>query len=907
MQDERIRLSSTDSVNSVDKDNFVDVEFSQHTKVFPFPNISDTIDQREVFESERENSKKYRLIVTINPYCTNVLFNAVTEIVQNEGTDVLDDLVIVDNKGIKPDVGDDYVIQGKNENVTNTDMVRNTEYSNGKTPFVYHCGYDIFNNHILRNQSFKLVNPIGSSLRDTYNTIRDMMRYSDGQEVPLYRRTDINNIDIDKNTGKPYKNKHLYLKDDILTVTDSINANLSENNGWYGFYNRSSIPSCKRDSDTSKDWKDMKISKVFNTEDTPACGFIEMYPDSSLYSFNPKYNSFQNREEQNWDICLTYPYKHILTKDDGNNLQLVYDGDINGLLLASYKQTYGTSGQEIILFRSYVKHNLNVDDKFKLYYIENGGSEFKEIKDVVFSVTNVGDLDSNNIEYYFYTNNIQDIRDIFGLKENDKLEENKYTFRFVKIVNDMECKYYYRKFRKLPNFRYKKEELTEEVARNEEEFKEYLKKNCQKDEKTLLFNKEQYQLAFAQTNYGDTASQITFTDTIDLSKLVDNLGRPLTEIYLTIIKRNKGYKEWYDNDKNLEDIEYSHCFGELTSGIEMHIEKDDRLDSIIKKRRLLNDVSTLSKDGVYSGEVGETLDNDITLEDTEEFYGDVVELDTSNMRETVLSDVCFRFNTLQRETDFTTTNLNCGVFSFDEIETDDYDRDGFVCETYKADDINGNGKTTFRREGYYYKAHYPIKVRAFGRIEESSDIDIDVISCNPRQAGGLFIEVVSRLRSGVTSGSVVYVCNKQKPEEKYRLLVNSVLSNVRFLLNPMDKNDNDTYKSVFELVEMLNDTEHWQLRLKNIDIPSYAYEVKDNMFLWRNVLSVGNKDAIDLTEYPFANGHFYIHKDINFYLKRQDPFGWNGLQASDVWPNDPYGNVKKPSNYTYKDETNVIC
>lgn len=99
------------------------------------------------------------------------------------------------------------------------------------------------------------------------------------------------------------------------------------------------------------------------------------------------------------------------------------------------------------------------------------------------------------------------------------------------------------------------------------------------------------------------------------------------------------------------------------------------------------------------------------------------------------------------------------------------------------------------------------------------------------------------------------------------------------------------------------------IRLRNIDIPQYAYEVggNSNIFIWRDILSVGDKDANELIEYPFANGHFYVNKDINFFLKRQDPFGYNGLYSSKLSPNDVFGNVKKENIYEYKDETNIVC
>lgn len=986
MQEEYIRLTSTDSVNSVNKEAFVNVELQQHTKVFPFPSISETIDQREVFEQEREDSTKYRLILTINPYCTNVLFNAITEIVQHEGTNEVGKLIIASDSGIKPSIKN-YTIQGKTDNVTNTDMVRNTEYANGDDPFVYHCGYDIFNNHILRNKSFKLVNPLtGNSykfqnttdknkIKNNFNTIRDIMRYSDGKEIKLTRRTDVKTIQGVENSDSQNYARHLYLKDDILSLIDSINANMSEQNGWWGFYNRSSIASC----DFKKnEWQDMKISKIFNgkyfdgsqEQEHMACEFIEMYPDSTLYSFNPKYNVLQNREEQNWDICITYPYD----KDDGENKILIKgstdesDNDgkpiyVNGLLLANYKQTKGTSGQDILLFRSLVKHNLKVGDKFKLFYSPRNykaESHFKEIKDRQFEVVNIGNLEGDYLDYYFYINGINDLKEILGYGEDEKINSEDFYFRFIKVINDRDCKYYYRKFKKLPNFKFKKMELTEDVASDKEKFEKYVSENCKdlNNDDMLLFQKEQYPLAFAKTIYNDSITQVTFTDTIEIDKIKDNLGRPLTEIFVTIIKRNKGHELWYEKSKkDLENIEFSHCFGTLNSGLEIHTEWSD--DIVLKNTR-----AKISDCTVITTTDGESLDKDITIED-DVFYGDVVELDTYNMVENVLSDVHFRFNTEQREHDFNNDDdLNCGKFIYDEIMGDDYDHDrgnkndnksGWHCAQYDMDCINDTGveeeeqicdnvdlakRTTYRPEGYHYKAHYPIKVREFGSMRQGSHKDITISSCRPRQAGGMFIEVVSTLRSGANSGNIVYLCDDMK-QEMIPLTINSVLSNVRFLVNPMKPND-DNYKNIFEICNGLlysertieefmekwvdeDGNEHFAeehekgttikdysmpkyvLRLKNYDIPSYAYKVATNVYLWRDVLNVGNKDTVELTEYPFANGHFYINKDINFFLKRQDPFGYNGLYSESKYPNDIYGNVKKTSNYEYKDEKNRIC
>ena len=47
-------------------------------------------------------------------------------------------------------------------------------------------------------------------------------------------------------------------------------------------------------------------------------------------------------------------------------------------------------------------------------------------------------------------------------------------------------------------------------------------------------------LAFAKNIYSDNLSQVVFTDDIKIKLLKDNLGRPLSDIYLTVLKNNAG-------------------------------------------------------------------------------------------------------------------------------------------------------------------------------------------------------------------------------------------------------------------------------------------------------------------------------------------------------------------------------
>ena len=938
MQEERIRLSGTNSVKSVDKNNLVDVELQHHTRLFPFSDVKETINEREVFEKERSECTKYRLITTINPYCSNILFNALTEVVRNEGTDKPSELQIAsDNNDIslKSDV-----VRGKYEYLKRIDFIRNTEYSGLEKPFVYHCGFDIFNNHTLRKNTFKVVNKLKegtkSEVRNEYNTIRDYMRYENGDDVMLYKRNS-----LDGELRKPTTPRHLYQKDDILKISDSIDANLFENFGWFGFANRSTICVGEKDKETNK-FKPLGNHKTINDDGSE---FIEMYPDSSLYSFNPKYNNLQNREEHNWDICLTYPYENESGVDnilingvlEGNSGNL-----INALLLASAKQVTLSSGQDVILFRSYVKHGLKVGDEIKLFFGKNTNAaktEYKEIASQTFLVRNVGDLKNNNREYYFYIDNQATFLESLGVTEY----KGNYSFRFIKLNNGIECKYYIRKFKKIPNFKFKKEMLNDDILSNKEKFVNYIERNCKRGGKMIGFSKEIYPLAFSQTVYSDKKTQITFTDSIDIDKIRDNIGRPLTEIFLTIIKRNKGYGKWYNvekSERDLKEIEFSHCFGELSCGflIDSGTTKS-KID--LFNRRKLSDVTTIgSHFGVNKlgeNEFGIPLKRDIKIDD-DVFYGDLVEFEPFNIKENVLTDVNFRFNTNQRDMLFSEKNniLSQNQFIVDEILTDDYDFQGFLCEEYNLKEKNLN----YRPEGYYYKPHYPISVRDFGDIQQGSHKEIMVVSCRPKQVHGMFIEVVSSRIINAVNGAKIYLCDDYE-NLMIPLSINGNVSSVRFLINPMSPTDNN-YKSVFDIVSGLrfstikikNVGEEWvdengdthiaesgdvgttvddyskqkyKLRFLNEDIPNYAYKVDDNHYIWRDVVNKRLNVLNDKEEYPFANGHFYIMQDINFYLKRQDPYGYNGLYDKDKWPSDIFGKHKKVSYYEYKDEKLNIC
>lgn len=931
----KIRLNITTSVNSVNVDNFVDVELKQSTKLLPHTDTVDKVNIYEVFEEERSKSDKYRLIFTINPICTNVLFNTLTEVVKFEGEGKKTDKVVLVENGSPISVSN---AMGDN-NPDRVQMIKNTEYSNDKLGYVYHCGYDIFNNHILRNTTFKQVNTLKGSGNDSnqtgnpayrkiFNTIGDVMRYGDGDVVKYNKRVNVSSA------PRPNLNKHLYEYSDILSITDSINQNLIEEKGWFGFTNGMNINSKLYTGSNGNIWGDsLNINKVINRQ--KACEFIDMYPDRSLFSFNPKVNKKEKRLEHNWKMCLTYPY------DITYNHLLVYGDGVNGLDCYSCIRTSGLSGEDVLVFRTTCKHGLKATDSIVLYATTPDGKTTR-IPDAI-TIKDTGDLNKKYRDNYFYVLNHDILNHVFGddWEFNFSQDElNKINFRMKHIIGDFESDYYIRLFKKIPNFKHSKKEFTEEIGANRKMFDEFVKENatvcnktvvgnCPDDDLYMLdFNYDLYQLAFASTIYSDKSSQVTFTDTIDLSHIKDKSGKPVTEIYLTIIKNNSGWDKWYlgDNQRNDDSVEFSHCFGKITSGFNLLNVKRDKSSSIKNKDDIrFSDVHKLHNlASSYPIVSSIPLEDNITISGSTKWYsgkaehdifwGDLVEFNKSQVKEIVLEKVCHRFNTTQRELDenyFTSTGANPDILKkwntlkFDEITADDYDKANFTVSTTNITDYNGL-YVNQRPEGYYYEPHYPVMVK-----ELSSQIQQDALITFTVSENGIspdnysnnqgYAKVKVNVKHNLSEGDYIRVTNRS--DKSYSLgIIENILSPTEFLIN---------YPKIYNFPTFKENVESGSLLLikTNSKIPSYATNLNDGSqrYLWREVQRVGDVNNTVLPEYPFTNGCFYIHNNINFYLRRQDPHNYNNLYYSN-FPNDVPGKVESGNDdYEYINEDEVLC
>lgn len=356
-----------------------------------------------------------------------------------------------------------------------------------------------------------------------------------------------------------------------LSFRDSIYKNLTENDGWYGYYekNKNLISPCK---------------------------FIDLEPNRGLFSFNSK------NLDKNWYITITYPHSKV-----NDNLT-------NGGLLVTTINKVVINKETLFCFGTPLKHNLSIGDQIEI----SGISPI--VLNGKYDVVGLG-FDNTLLDYYFLLK--LEVSNVF-LTANS---------RFSKIINDVKSEYYIRKFKKI------KMVSGALVSNNDYEI---------------------YPLAFSNNIFNDKISQFIFNENIDITDLVDNLNRPLSEIYVTIIKANNS------------------GFSNVKSGFDLKNIGTDNLSDI---RRITN-LNNLE------------LDSNVTISD-DYFLGDVVEYNKNELVETTLCNINHRFNTTNR------------------------DNGGTIVDPIDNSVLNlGN-----RYEGYYYNPHNKIQIREFSSYIETGDLN----------------------------------------------------------------------------------------------------------------------------------------------------------------------------------------
>lgn len=862
----KIFLEKNRSKFSTNKPNKIWTELDTTTKTMQGSGLLGDFSLFDQYNAERDACDKFRLIFTINPICSNVLFNMKTEVIQNEGSE---DVIVLDDNGIDPK--DIKCADGSSANciVNTTDVnlrqaIKDTEYSHPKNGgFVYHCGIDIFDNHMLRSDGFVHVNKISDKEdknfadeeREVFNTIKDYMR--DGEGLVVYNAVNPNKF---ADPNKRYEKLRLYGMDNTLTFKRAYLSKLKEKDGWVGFYNPSNINI--KNSDKVDEFGNEVLVNTMLANNKP-CEFIDLYPDRSLYSFIPKYNKYKDRIEKNWDYCITYPY----AKDSAKVAEVCSGG--GGAIRVDFVEGHNASSIPILMCRTAFKHTLKTNSRINIYY--DGGTKYS----VPITVVSVGNFDGSDKDRYFSIK-ISDIQKIYdslitNMDEIEAYEEEqeenegeakkkakpkkKGVFFYKKVSGGAECDYYFRKYKK----------ITKKI--DEENSRELLSD----------INK----LAYGENIYGDRVAQLIFLDDIDISGLTDHLNRPVTELYLTVVKRNAGHDDWAAHDYSSSGVEFSHCFSVVTSGLDFGPYPEAQMDYNV---RYLHNVDTenLGEVGKCFGEVfvdedgpvakPEVLEGGITI-DKDIFYGNLVEFDPSNYTETEISPVMHRFNTLQRE------NATSVQVQYSKFMSDVYDLDkngqsnGFnvkdeIFNKIKIDDSDTVIPGALRPEGYFYNPHTKIKVR------EESDVVTKV------RAKSINFAAAERIGD---SGRVY----KIKVPTSYNFLKWDYIAFSTYLDSNVEwgkitEVDGNILTVEFEKpVELTRDgsTRLYRAFYAKEAAPLYAkFNRATQEYTWRRIVAPSEMTQdMELYDTTFSNGHFYLEKNVTFFMRRQDPFGDFGL------------------------------
>jgi len=320
-------------------------------------------------------------------------------------------------------------------------------------------------------------------------------------------------------------------------------------------------------------------------------------------------------------LCEFIPF------DPGYNRLSLLDSD--GFSNYLFKITYPFENDNSVVLLKNDK-NISIKDGIPIlewYEVIINGSRYTGIKTLI----NHGLTDGDNVKFYNFFN--------ISTKEGLKLEEkylrvirlgnktNDDVFRsFVlniepeyinfsiglstlkRIVRGEPSQYYVRKFKSILN----------------EEYKDY----------------DIYPAGYGTTYFDDSVVAFNFKKDIDVKEFKDNLGRPLTELYFTILKNDNdanpdsiNTQYWFEQQQNLPPEKKNRFWTKIKGGYKLEKNENSNYDV-----RSIGDTNFSTS--IYYDEIDES--NNI-------FYGDIVEYNNNELLERQLEEVYHRINTIYRE------------------------------------------------------------------------------------------------------------------------------------------------------------------------------------------------------------------------------------------------------------------
>ena len=368
MDNIKLTLEKNRSKKSSNTDFYQNLELTQTSRQIPISDISKTVNTYQVFEDDRNSCTKYRITANINTIASNVLVNPMT---------------IITEKEFK------YEVNDANRDI----LLQKIDTIN----YDYKCGYDIFDNHYLRVNSFK-----------TGETILDFTGTTLG---------------------------------DIVTINKSIENNLIDDNGWLSFTNKTKINN-----------KRMFIDKK-------PCEKIELFPTREYFSFKPMVVG--GKLKNNWNYFITYPYKNdkihklVTNTNNINGIPIITGSTITTNEKGEFLKIY-TPYKHGLKQGSVIKLKKQGDENNNSYLVYQIGDEIGNNKDYCFLLDSdkYNDLVTEDFLLYLNERRVVNVIDgvdseyyirIFRKLPNFELEteiitesniENKTLFNNVEHTND---------------------------------------------------------------------------------------------------------------------------------------------------------------------------------------------------------------------------------------------------------------------------------------------------------------------------------------------------------------------------------------------------------------------------------------------------------------------------------------
>lgn len=425
--------------------------------------------------------------------------------------------------------------------------------------------------------------------------------------------------------------KMTYVYDNVLTGT--TNYTYFRNNLWY--VNPSS-------STFSNIWFGYPQYYEFDFMRDDLTNTHIGYKSVSAYSYN-------------WDYYFTYPSQNLYTKRITANINgSFFDWNVSDGIPFKIKRNE-ENGNGLISFECICPHGLTVGESVEILV---NGSVYKYRNESIYEVFSLGNQKLNSDSHVF---NIYDI----GYTGNTFFEGMIGTFKRIanaSIPTETKSEYYIRQHKVVLT--------TDEIILTKSGFE----KNPFKDDiKIELSSITPNQVT--RISQKSSSSSYTFTGRkdVNISSLLDNQKRPVTELFLTII--NKGYSGFFNKPFSNSGLKQGWEFN-ITATNNSWWSDDNTLSRTNVTTSSYQKVDGVTRTFYYNNTlaVGDLID------------GDLCEWNNFNQEERVCSNY------------YQKIKYNQDLFRTTETQT-----------------TNG--------PGYYYKSHNPMTLRVFSDYVETGNVE----------------------------------------------------------------------------------------------------------------------------------------------------------------------------------------